>query len=213
MMKADLAAVFMALLICSAAPLSAETWNFSARQVSSTQNSSQSATVLDGDARVASDTMTILADHLELGGENYSRISGSGTVKLSDSEKGLVIEAERFVYNRTTKIIRFREQVSLVDEEQGIVIRCESMDLLEEEDLVILQVAVRLTKDDIICRGEFAQFRRDDNVLQISGRPVVWSGDDEYRANRIIVDLNTDEITMEGTVSGELTTEADEDEQ
>ena len=210
-MKTDLPVLMLAILLTAAAPLSAETWRFTAKQVSSTQSSSRSVTVLDGDARVASDTMTILADHLELGGEDYSRISGSGGVRLTDSDKGIAIESGRFDYDRSAKIIRFREQVTLVDEEEGIVIRCESLDLLEEEDLVIMQVAVRLIRDDIVCRGEFASFRREENTLEISGRPVVWRGDDEYRANRITVDLNTDEIVMEGTVSGALTTDEPEE--
>ena len=210
-MKTDLLFPALLILLTAAAPLSAETWRFTANQVSSTQSSSRSVTVLDGNARVASDTMTILADHLELGGENYSRISGSGGVRLTDSDKGIAIESGQFDYDRNAKIIRFREQVNLVDEEEGIVIRCESLDLLEEEDLVIMQVAVRLIKDDIVCRGEFADFRREENLLEISGRPVVWRGEDEYRANRITVDLNTDEIVMEGRVSGALTTESEEE--
>ena len=210
-MKTDLPVLILVIFLAATAPLSAETWRFTANQVSSTQSSSRSVAVLEGDARVASDTMTILADYLELGGEDYSRISGSGGVRLTDSDKGISIESGRFDYDRDAKIIRFREQVSLVDEDEGIVIRCESLDLLEEEDLVIMQVAVRLIKDDIVCRGEFANFRREENNLEISGRPVVWRGDDEYRANRITVDLNTDEIVMEGTVSGALTTDDSDD--
>lgn len=206
-MKTDLLTLVLLIVTLSAAPLSAETWRFTARQVSSTQASGRSATVLDGEARVESEKMIIEADHLELDGEGYSRISGSGGVSLTDNDKGVTVESERFEYDRDAKIIRFREQVTLVDEEQGIVIRCESLDLQEEEDLVIMQVAVRLIKGDIVCRGEFATYLREENHLEISGRPVVWRKDDEYRANRITVDLNTDEILMEGTVSGALTTE------
>ena len=85
------------------------------------------------------------------------------------------------------------------------------MDLQEEDDLIIMQVSVRLIKEDTICRGEFATFQMEGNLLEISGRPVVWRKNDEYRADRIRVNLDTDEIVMEGAVAGELTT-ANEDE-
>lgn len=212
-MRADLrfSVVFLLILFLSTG-IGAETWRFSASEVSSNQGGgSKSNTILDGNARVESDNMVITAAHLELGGEDYTRISGSGGVSLTDSERGVTIESERFDYDREAKIIRFREQVSLVDQEKGIVIRCESMDLQEEDDLLIMQVSVRLIQDQTVCRGEFATFLLEENILEISGRPVVWREADEYRADRIRVNLDTDEIVMEGAVAGALTTASEEE--
>jgi lipopolysaccharide export system protein LptA len=206
-----LAPIILLLLFLSAG-LGAETWRFSADQVSSTQGTANSKTILDGSARVESDNMLITATHLELGGVDYTQISGAGGVSLTDSERGVTVTSGRFEYDRDAKIIRFREQVTLVDEEEGIVIRCESMDLQEADDLIIMQVSVRLIKEDTICRGEFATFQMEENLLEISGRPVVWRKNDEYKADRIRVNLDTDEIVMEGAVAGELTT-ANEDEE
>jgi len=189
----------------------AETWRFSADQVSSTQAGDNPRTILDGNARVESDNMVISASHLVLGGKDYNRISGEKGVFLADAERGITVNSERFDYDREAKIIRFREQVSLIDEEKGVVIRCESLNLQEENDLVIMQVSVRLTKEDTVSRGEFATYWMNDNILEISGRPVVWRKDDEYRADRIRVNLDTDEITMEGAVAGALTTEKNEE--
>ncbi len=183
----------------------AETWTFSAREVSAGQG--KTPTVLRGSAIVRSDTLDIQADVLELSGDDFSRITGSGGVYLKDNEKDITVTCRRFEYDREAKVIYFRNLVELVDEEQNLVLRCESMDLLEEEDLVIMQVAVRLIQDDTICRGESATFQRKENLLEISGNPVVWREDDEYRANRITVNLDTDDIVMDGAVSGALTTE------
>ncbi len=189
----------------------AETWRFSADQVFSTQSGDNPRTTLDGNARVESDNMVISASHLVLGGKDYKNISGENDVSLMDTERGITVSSGRFDYDREAKIIRFREQVSLIDEEKGIVIRCESLNLQEENDLVIMQVSVRLIKEDTVCRGEFATYWMNDNILEISGRPVVWRKDDEYRADRIHVNLDTDEITMEGAVAGALTTEKNEE--
>lgn len=192
--------------------LFAETWKFSADKVSSIQSEREKSTVLEGNARVESEDMNIFAENLKLGGDDYGNIIGHGGVSLDDTEKGIHVESGRFDYDRETHILRFRDQVMLVDEDEGIVIRCESLDFLEDEELLILQVAVRLIKGRTVCRGEFATFRREENVLDISGRPVVWRDDDEYRADRIRIDLETDEITMEGTVVGELTADNGEKE-
>jgi lipopolysaccharide export system protein LptA len=199
------------VLMFSAAGAGAETWRFSADRVFSSETGDNPETVLDGNARVESGNMIITATHLVLGGEDYNTISGEKGVSLIDSDRGITIRSGRFDYDRTTKIIRFRNQVSLVDGEKGIVIRCESLNLQEENDLVIMQVSVRLIKDETVCRGEFATYWMEDNQLEISGRPVVWRKEDEYRADRIRVNLDTDEITMEGAVAGSLTTKKNDE--
>ncbi len=206
------ARILAAMLIISVIPAvqstASEIWTFSANEVTSIQSESNRRTILTGKARVLSESREIEADHLELSGRDNSLITGEGDVKLVDLERNIEIRSQRFVYDRLKKVIRFREQVSLVDELEGIVIRC---DFLEEEELVVMQVSVRLIKDRTVCRGEFARFSRDDKILNISGAPVVWRDDDEYRAERIQVNLDTDEIVMEGEVEGSLTTGESDD--
>ena len=47
-------------------------------------------------------------------------------------------------------------------------------------------------------------YYRDRNVLELTGMPIVYRKDDVFRASRITVDLDTDEISMEGVVQGSL---------
>lgn len=191
--------------------LVAETWSFTADSVTSIQRDQGSRTLLEGRARVESDEMEIRAESLELLGPDYEKISGSGSVVLIETEKGITVESSRFDYDREQELIRFRGRVSLVDEEDGILIRAESLDFFEDDDFVVMTAAVRLIKENTIGRGEFATFRRDEKILELSGRPVVWQDGDEYRADRITVNLDTDEIILEGAVEGLLITEGDED--
>ena len=191
--------------------LFAETWNFTADSVTSIQRDQGSRTLLEGRARVESDDMEIRAESLELLGPDYDRISGSGSVVLIEIEKGITVESSRFDYDREQELIRFRGRVSLVDEEDGILIRAEALDFFEDDDFVVMTAAVRLIKENTIGRGEFATFRRDEKILELSGRPVVWQDGDEYRADRITVNLETDEIILEGAVEGLLITEGDEE--
>ena len=70
--------------------------------------------------------------------------------------------------------------------------------------MAVFQISVRLFKDDMVCRSEFAVYRRNEKLLELSGFPVVFKKDDEYRADRIQVDLDTDHVSMEGSVSGTI---------
>ncbi len=198
-------AALLLFILISVFPCGAEKWSFSASEVSAGKN--RENIILNGNARVESDDIKIRANNLELGGEDYNRITGGGNVILEKKQDSIIVSCQRFEYDRDNGIIHFRRQVEFTDEEENIVIRCESMELFENEDIVIMQVAVRLIKDDTICRGEFASFNQKDNILEISGKPVIWRNEDKYQANLITVNLDTDDIAMEGAVSGALTTE------
>ena len=205
---------FLLLILLFSAPfmglsILAETWSFTAESVTSVQRDDESRTVLEGRARVESDTMEIQAESLELLGPDYDIIRGSGQVVLVETEKGITIESARFDYDRKKELIRFRGRVSLVDEEEGILIWTEALDFFEKEDYVVMTAAVRLIREKTIARGEFAAFRRDEKILELSGRPVVWREGDEYRANRITVNLENDEIVLEGEVEGMVITEGE----
>lgn len=205
---------FLLLILLFSAPfmglsLLAKTWSFTAESVTSVQRDDESRTMLEGRARVESDTMEIQAESLELLGPDYDIIRGSGQVVLVETKKGITIESARFDYDRKKELIRFRGRVSLVDEEEGILIWAEALDFFEKEDYVVMTAAVRLIKEKTIARGEFAAFRRDEKILELSGRPVVWREGDEYRANRITVNLETDEIVLEGAVEGMVITEGE----
>jgi lipopolysaccharide export system protein LptA len=81
----------------------------------------------------------------------------------------------------------------------------------ENDNLILLQIGVRILKEDLACRSEFAVYYRDRNVLELTGMPVVYRKDDVFRASRITVDLDTDEIQMEGVVQGSLLSKSQDD--
>jgi lipopolysaccharide export system protein LptA len=74
----------------------------------------------------------------------------------------------------------------------------------DEDEKTVFQISVRLFKDDMVCRSENAVYRRNEKILDLSGFPVVYKKDDVFRADRIRVDLDTDDVTMEGGVEGSI---------
>jgi lipopolysaccharide export system protein LptA len=82
----------------------------------------------------------------------------------------------------------------------------------EDSDETVVQIGVRILKEDLVCRAEYARYQRSEDKLELSGMPVVdWKGD-EYRALKIYIDLNTDTIRLEGDIRGKVRSETGEDE-
>lgn len=189
--------------------LEAESWRFSANELRKVDKEDESRTVLSGNAHAESDTMSINARQLELSGKDHEYISGSDKIAFINNEKKIEVNSEHLEYNRVTGVVGFRERVILIDEKNSVIVHCESLDFQQKEDLIIMQILVRLIKDDTICRGEFATLWINENMLEISGHPAIWRGDDFYRADRIRINLDTDEIELEGAVEGTLITTED----
>ena len=83
-----------------------------------------------------------------------------------------------------------------------------------DEGVTLIQMGVRIIKisdgEVMICRSEFARYFRNEKILELSGLPRVdWKGD-VYQASRIRVDLETDEIRLEGQVTGTVETQGAE---
>jgi len=190
--------------------LGAESWRFSANEVKRIDRENESRTILRGNAYAESDTMQISARQLVLSGKDYEYISGSDKIFFIDTERKVRVNSEHLEYNRVTEVIGFREKVVLVDEENDVVIHCESLDFRQEENLMIMQILIRLIKGDTVCRGEFATLWIEEDFLEVSGHPTIWRGDDVYRADRILINLETDEIELIGAVEGNLIVTEDE---
>jgi lipopolysaccharide export system protein LptA len=71
-------------------------------------------------------------------------------------------------------------------------------------ETAIIQIGVRILKDEMVCRSEYAFYRRKEKLLELSGMPVVVKGQSRYEATSISVNLDTEEITMKGSISGTI---------
>jgi len=89
-------------------------------------------------------------------------------------------------------------------EKNEIVAKGNFIEYDDQAEVTVMQISVRLFKDDMVCRSEYAVYRRNEKLLDLTGFPVVFKKDDEFRADRIRVDLDTDDVTMEGAVSGTI---------
>ncbi len=143
-------------------------------------------TSLMGNAKISSEETKISADSIELFGDDFRFARCTGNVQVIDKKQGILITTENLFFDR------------------------------KKENITIIQIGVRVLKasenDSMICRSEYAKFNRDSEILELSGMPVVFWKDDEYKATRITINLDTDDIALEGEVSGTIrSTETEEE--
>jgi lipopolysaccharide export system protein LptA len=203
---------FVALgLVCllSQGILFAEAFSFSADSMSSTRALGKERTVLSGNARIVSDSTIITADLIELYGTEYRYAVCSGNVVAIDEKKGLKLTTNKLFYDRTDKLSRLEGFSTLEDKRNKLVIKGGYIENDEKKDVAIIRIGVRVLKEDMACSSEYARYSRVDKVFELSGDPIVrWKGD-EYRAEFITVNIETDEISMKGRVQGSLVKKED----
>jgi lipopolysaccharide export system protein LptA len=181
---------------------------FSAERMSGTSGKKNSRTVLEGAASVSIGSLTITAGRIELSGEDFRYVTAKGGVKGTDTDNGFSFIAEELSYDRDIEIAIFRGKASLSDTKNNVETSAGIITYNRESEVAWLQADVKLKKDKISCTSGFALYRRTLSTLELTGAPVVKRDTDEFRADRISVNLDTEKITLDGSVSGTLKEEA-----
>lgn len=185
-------------------PVKTDTFSFRADRMSGSKALGRETTILSGNAEVRSDNLLLQADRIEIQGDDNQFIECSGGVRGREEEKDIYFQADRLRYDRKLKIARLEGNSSLEDKKNKIVARGRFIEYDDRAEVTVFQISVKLFKDDMVCRSEYAIYHRKEKLLELSSFPIVNKKDDEYRADRIRVDLDTDHVTMEGSVSGTI---------
>jgi lipopolysaccharide export system protein LptA len=191
-------------LFCAALYANADTFSFKADKMSGTKALGKETTILTGNAEVRSDSMLLRATRIEIQGDNNQFIDCTGEVWGREEEKDILFQTDRLRYDRKLKVARLEGNSTLEDKKNEIVAKGNFIEYDDQAEVTVFQISVRLFKDDMVCRSEYAVYRRNEKLLDLSGFPVVFKKDDEFRADRIRVDLDTDDVSMEGAVSGTI---------
>ena len=192
------------ILLFSASFIFGETFSFKAERMTGTRATGREIIILTGNAEVRSDKLLLRADRIEIQGDNNRFIDCTGSVWGHEEEKDIFFRTDRMRYDRTLKIARLEGNSTLEDRQNELVARARFIEYDDDKEIAVMQISVRLFKNDLVCRAEYALYRRVEKLLWLSGFPVVFKKDDEYRADRIRVDLETDDVVMEGAVQGSI---------
>ena len=204
--------VLIALAIAAGYAADTETFTYSGDSVRATLAKGAERAVLTGHATVRSDDVLITADEIELLGKDFTVALATGTVHVVDAKRGIDLTAANLWYDRKEKITRIRGNAEMADLENEIVVKGGFLEDRDEEGLTIIQIGVRIFRKELVCRSEFAKYWRDKKILELTGMPWVSRKGDEYRATKITINLDTEEIVLEGSVQGTAVMEEEEGE-
>ena len=198
------ARVAAVLFVGVAALLPAETFSFSGDSTTMSLAEGGQHALLTGHGRVESQDLRITADRIELFGKDFIYAQCHGNVRVVDARRGLDLSSQDLFYDRERKVARVRGNATMADVKNEMVVKGGFIEDRDTEQITLVQIGVRIFKKDIICRSEFARYQRDKKILELSGMPWVSKGGDIYQAARITINLDTEEITLEGSVQGTL---------
>ncbi len=184
-------------------------FNFSSDKTSIMMAKGKEKTVLIGNARITSEATDIHADTIELFGKDLRYARCTGNVTAIDENQGILLKTNDLFYDRDKKRLVIKGYAEMIDQKNEIVVKGGYFENLSEEDITIIQIGVRILKasdeSTLTARSEFARYDRSNNTLDLSGMPVVFKDNDVFKATRITINLDTDEIKLYGDVSGTVT--------
>ena len=192
-------------------PSQSDTISFTANTMHAELAEGRERTILDGAARLNTEDIEIFADSIELYGEDLIFALCTGSIRVVNEKEQWELVSNNLFFNRRDDIIRIQGNSQMEDRKNEMVIKGGLIEIRNKEDLVIIQVGVRILKDDLACRSQMALYYREEERLELTGLPYVLWKDDEYRATKIFVDLETDEVQLEGDVQAEVSYEEEEE--
>ena len=187
--------------------LNGEAITFYAKKVTSSIAQGKEYTALEGDVKVTVGEQEINALKLEILGSDRNILVGNGDIKVINNKDKMFITGEHFTYNRKTEIVELNGNIYVEDQGNNVVLRCEYLRYEMKTKRLRLQVNVRIVDKEIVAHSEFADYSRNDKILELFGAPIVYKDTDRYEASQIHVDLKTRNVSLVDGASGHVETD------
>ena len=166
--------VLGALFLLVSTYAATDTFSFSGDRTEVVLTDGRERTLLEGNAVVVTAEIELRADEIELSGTDFRYADMRGAVDVFDSSRDMRITADTLRFDRTTENSRADGRVLVEDQENELIIKGEYLETRDGGDLVFVQSAVRVLKEDLTARAQFLRYRRLDDTLELSGFPVVF---------------------------------------
>ncbi len=182
----------------------AEKITFSANSMTGVVGDKSDSTTLNGEAYVLTDSMEIFADQIGLSGKNFRFIEAHGNIKGKNMESELEFTCDKLKYDRETKIAELSDNVDLKDIKNDVNSKAQIIEYNQNTETAVMQIEIQLTQKNNVCTGAYAIYRKNDQMLELSGNSQIKQGEDTFRAQQITLDLTSQEITLDGRVKGSI---------
>lgn len=171
----------------------------------STQGDNKLLTLKEN-AVISVNSITIKADELIVEGEDYEKITASGNVVLTDSEKGLTISTSKLFFDRLTERLLISNFFEIQDTIEQMA--CTAFSLVYDIDSGKMDLSIQATvtkiSDNDIMRAQAEKISYDSNSenLTLQTRAKLTYQGNNWEADIIKVNLDTNEVELEGKIKG-----------
>jgi lipopolysaccharide export system protein LptA len=193
------------LMLSFPLPFFADTITFSARVMSGYTGKKNEYTVLEGNAEIKTSKIEISADRIELSGAEFRFVTASGTVKGKNLEEDMDFTCDLLRYDREQQTVTLQSNALISDNPNGVTAKAEMIQYNQRTGIALMQIDIELRQKDSVCSAAFAIYRKDKQILEMSGDPKIVRGSDVFRAREITLNLDTEEIRLDGRVRGTVT--------
>ena len=164
--------------------------------------------ILSGGAHVSTETVDLVSDSIELYGENYRFVTCTGNVSATEAERGISFTTPAMVYDREEGTVRSDGWIEIQDTQNEVALSGAWFEYDMDRRFMKLQMMAKILKvtDEglMVCRADSIEYDGEANTVALKGNATVSWNNDTYKAAMIIVDLNTNGISLYGTISGEF---------
>ena len=182
-----------------------ESITFSADRMTGSTGENSEYSKLEGNAFIKTETMEIRADEIVLSGQDFRFITATGSIVGKSSESDFDFECEQLEYDRETKLVILRGNVSLVDNENDVKATAQLIEFDQNTEIANMQITVKLIQKKNVCTGAIAVYNKKEQLLELKGSPQIQKDKDLFKANEISMNLETEKITLDGKVRGSVT--------
>jgi len=165
---------------------------------------------LNSNAKVELETLEIKADKIELSGENYNDIECNGNISFIDKENQITIRCSTLKYNQREETLIIDSWVEINDLKNSIYATAGYLEYDLKNSIIDLLVEVKLlhaSEEDVMkCNCDILRFNlKDNNFSMLGNSEVNWKGD-SYKAQAITINLNNNDISMDGSIEANINT-------
>ena len=139
-----------------------------------------------------------------MSGKNFRYIEAEGNITGKNIETKMEFTCASLSYDRRTKIATLKDNVHLADTENGVSVEAQLIEYNQNTDIARIQIGITIKQKDNVCSSAYAVYRKKNQMLEMSGNSQITQGQDTFRAQEITLNLDTQEITLDGRVKGSV---------
>ena len=163
---------------------------------------------LSDSAKAATDNVAIEADRILLYGKDYRFVECTGNISAEEKEHSLTIKSSNIFFDREEETLLSDGWIEIEDTEHEAKLSGSWFEYSMKTSVILLQMKATISKVTekglLSCSADSIEYNSDEQTLSLKGNAKVSWGSDNYRASYITVNIDTEDVSLHGMISGEV---------